>query len=76
MQVPAIDVSEWRRRTVHHGTRLAGAGARHAHARDALTRDCTGGEDVPQVGWFWNYVEQCTQTEKAEVSAASSCLVT
>ena len=31
LQVPAIDVCEWRRRTVHHGTKLAGAAAPPHH---------------------------------------------
>jgi len=47
--VPAIDVCEWRRRTVHHGAKV------------------TVGTEKPQVGWFWNYVEQCSQAEKAEL---------
>ncbi len=29
----------------------------------------SGGNEKPQIGWFWNYVEQCSQAEKAEVRA-------
>ena len=28
---------------------------------------------MPQIGWFWNYVEQCAQAEKAEACLLTAC---
>jgi hypothetical protein len=31
-----------------------------------------GGAERPQIGWFWNYVEQCAQAEKAEACLSAA----
>jgi hypothetical protein len=68
LQVPAIDVCEWRRRTVHHGAKVTGSCTPRQASITVCHSNPAVGTEKPQVGWFWNYVEQCSQAEKAEVA--------
>ena len=58
---------------MHHSSNLPGTSPHHpphifSHC-SAICSSASGGNEKPQIGWFWNYVEQCSQAEKAEVRA-------
>ena len=58
---------------MHHSSNLPSTSPHHppytfSHCI-AFCSSASGGNEKPQIGWFWNYVEQCSQAEKAEVRA-------
>lgn len=70
-------------------TCASGSAARCTTAQSSLVRctrppqrlhacaecSCVGGAERPQIGWFWNYVEQCAQAEKAEACGMFVCCI-
>jgi hypothetical protein len=53
---------------VHHSHQLSSAYGPSALLTPTAYAISADGAEKPQVSWFWNHVEQCSQSEKAEVS--------